>query len=75
MNVGDTVNIYNTYTDGDNTVTVKIIDNAEVKELANEYIFTVFNADTQISKEWAEITKDDFSDAIKTLGIFIPKDE
>ena len=60
LNVGDTVNIYNTYIKDGKTVTEKIIDNAEVKEIADEYIFTVFNADTQISKEWVEITREDF---------------
>lgn len=68
LNVGDTINIYKTYKDGDDTVTVKIIDNAEVKELADEYVFTVFNADTQISKEWAEITMDDFRNGYVTIN-------
>lgn len=68
LNVGDTINIYKTYKDGDNTVTVKIIDNAEVKELADEYIFTVFNADTQISEEWVELTKDDFISGYVTIN-------
>lgn len=45
---GDYVNIYNTA----NGETIKIIDNAEVAEVADDYIFTVFNADVQISKNW-----------------------
>ena len=51
---GDYVNIYNTVS-GE---TIKIIDNAEVAEIADDYIFTVFNADVQISKTWVEYTDD-----------------
>lgn len=36
----------------------KIIDNAEVLEVVDDYIFTVFNADTQISKEWIYLSKE-----------------
>lgn len=68
LSVGDTVNIYKTYIKDGKTVTEKIIDNAEVKELADEYIFTVFNADTQISKEWVEITRDDFRNGSVTIN-------
>ena len=59
LSVGDYVNIYNnTIVDG-KTVSTKIIDNAEVSEIADDYIFTVFNASVQISKEWVEIGEND----------------
>lgn len=58
---GDTVNIYiNTKNEKGDTVNTKIIDNAEVAEVVDEYIFTIFNADTQISREWVEITTNEF---------------
>lgn len=54
---GDYVNIYKTIVDDEGkSVTTKIIDNAEVAEIADDYVFTVFNADVQISKTWVEYT-------------------
>lgn len=59
--VGDMVNVYiNTVDETGNTVNTRVIDNAEVTEVVNEYIFTVFNANTQISREWVEITREEF---------------
>lgn len=43
-----------------NVLNTKIIDNAEVSDVVDEYIFTILNADVQISKEWVEITNTDF---------------
>ena len=64
--VGDFVNIYTTYNVTETvddkqittTVTKKIIDNAEVKDIADEYIFTVFNSDVQISNAWIDVIED-----------------
>ena len=54
--VGDYVNIYITNDSG----TTKIIDNAEVTQVADEYIFTVFTNGIKISDEWVQIdTKED----------------
>ena len=39
------------------TFTEKILDNAEVSEIVDDYIFTVFNSTTQISKQWIKLTK------------------
>ena len=49
--VGDFVNIYSNG--------VKVVDNAEVKEIADEYIFTVFNDNIQISNTWVDVTDGD----------------
>lgn len=58
---GDDVNIYlKTTNDEGETVSTKIIDNARVAAVVDDYIFTVFNADMQISKKWVELTKNDF---------------
>jgi len=39
------------------TFTEKILDNAEVSEIVDDYIFTVFNSTAQISKQWIKLTK------------------
>ena len=39
------------------TFTEKILDNAEVSEIVDDYIFTVFNSTTQISRQWIKLTK------------------
>ena len=39
------------------TFSEKILDNAEVYEIVDDYIFTVFNSSTQISKQWVKLTK------------------
>ena len=62
LNIGDTINIYiNTVDENNEPVNTKIIDNAEVAEIVDEYVFTVLNPHTQISKEWVQLTKDDFT--------------
>lgn len=38
-------------------VNEKILDNAEVENIVDEYIFTVYNSTTQISGEWIELSK------------------
>ena len=50
------------------TVTHKILDNAEVSEIADNYIFTVFNADVQISKEWVELTESEHQENTLTIN-------
>ena len=63
LKVGDYVNIYKTYTDASgNTVTDKIIDNAEVNNVVDDFIFTVFNPGVQISDTWVEVSYDDEDD-------------
>lgn len=70
LSVGDTVNIYNnTVDESGNTINTKIIDNAEVKEIVDDYIFTVFNADVQISRYWVELTEDDLQQDSITIRI------
>ena len=39
------------------TFTEKILDNAEVSEIVDDYVFTVFNSTTQISRQWIKLTK------------------
>ena len=59
LSVGDYVNIYsNTVTDSGEVINTKIIDNAKVNDVVDDYIFTVFNSDVQISKYWVEILDD-----------------
>lgn len=53
---GDYVNIYKTYFDGEKTVNERIIDNGEVSEVVDEYIFIVFNSSVQISRTWVELS-------------------
>lgn len=38
------------------TVNEKILDNAEVDEIVDDYIFTVFNSSTQISNNWVKLS-------------------
>lgn len=63
LGVGDYVNIYKTYktkVDGvDKVVNEKILANAEVTAVADDYIFTVFGADIQISKYWASLKQEE----------------
>lgn len=69
LNAGDYVNIYKTYEkevenpkEGEPssvTVTEKIIDNAEVSEVVDDYIFTTFNSYFQISNEWVYLSDED----------------
>lgn len=56
---GDYVNIYNTYKKDGETVTEKVIDGAQVSNVVDDYIFTVFGANTKISNSWLELTADD----------------
>jgi hypothetical protein len=54
LKVGDYVNIYNTYND----VTALIISNAEVSQIADDFIFTVYS-DIRISDTWVEVNNDE----------------
>lgn len=56
LTVGDYVNIYKTYDISGETVTERVIENAEVSAIADDYIFTVFGANIQLSDSWVEIT-------------------
>ena len=57
---GDYVNIYKTVEDGEgNITTAKILDNAEVDEVVDDFIFTVFNQGVEISNRWVNLTEDD----------------
>jgi hypothetical protein len=60
--VGDYVNIYITV----NGETKKIIDNAEVSQIADDFIFTVFNPGVQISDTWVDIKEDEEVDETPT---------
>ena len=42
------------------TVSHKILDNAEVADIVDDYIFTVFNSNVQISDSWVELTEDNW---------------
>lgn len=55
---GDFVNIYNTYENNGETTTDKILDNAEVKEVVDDYIFVIFNADVKVSNKWVSATNE-----------------
>ena len=65
--VGDLVNIYKTYEDTNGTHCQKIIDNAEVTNVVDDYIFTVFNANTRISQYWIELSEDELNGTTITL--------
>ena len=56
---GDYVNIYNTHKKDGETITEKVIENAQVKDVVDDYIFTVFGTNTKISNSWLELTSDD----------------
>lgn len=56
---GDYVNVYNTYEESGETITERVIENAQVKEIVDDYIFTVFGADVQLSDSWVEVSDDD----------------
>ena len=60
LSVGDYVNVYRTYTDeSGNKVNERIIEEGEVSNIADDYIFTVFGATTRISDSWVEVTQKD----------------
>ena len=70
LKVGDYINLYKTYdikseAEGEEpkieTVTEKIIDNAKVTSIADDYIFTIFGGDTKISDSWVELNEDDMT--------------
>jgi hypothetical protein len=58
--VGDYVNIYKTVSG----TTERVIENAEVSAIADDYIFTIFGANTQLSDSWVEITQDMINDGL-----------
>ena len=52
LTVGDYVNIYKRNSVGE---VEKILDNAEVTAIADDFIFTLFTQDVQISKNWITV--------------------
>lgn len=76
LNVGDYVNIYRTYTSKDNKlITEKIVDNAEVFEVVDEYIFTVYNSYLQISNTWVYLSDSDLKgDSLSVNNVTYTKD-
>lgn len=44
-------------TESAETFNEKVLDNAEVSEIVDDYIFTVFNSTTQLSKQWVQLPK------------------
>ena len=65
--VGDYVNIYKTVSG----TTERVIENAEVSAIADDYIFTVFGANTQLSDSWVELTQDMINDSLTSSGVTI----
>ena len=56
-------------TENKETYTEKILDTVEVSEIVDDYIFTVFNSGTQISKQWIKLTKNQLrATEILTVG-------
>lgn len=56
LSQGDFVNIYKTYDDNGTTVNEKIIDNAEVIDIVDDYIFVVSNSNIAISDKWVYLS-------------------
>lgn len=71
LTVGDLVNIYKTYEDANGVHCQKVIDNAEVTNVVDDYIFTVFNANTRISQYWVELTEDELND--NSITLYLPQ--
>ena len=44
-------------TESAETFNEKVLDNAEVSEIVDDYIFTVFNSTTQLSRQWVQLPK------------------
>ena len=44
-------------TESAETFNEKVLDNAEVSEIVDDYIFTVFNSTTQLSRQWVQLSK------------------
>lgn len=61
LKVGEYVNVYKTYEVSGVTTTEKIMDNAKVTNIADDYIFTVFGGDVKISDSWVELSDDDMA--------------
>ena len=61
LKVGEYVNVYKTYEVSGVTTTEKIMDNAKVASVADDYIFTVFGGDVKISDSWVELSDDDMA--------------
>ena len=68
LSKGDYVNIYKTYEESGETITERIIENAKVDEIVDDYIFTLFGADVQISDTWVEVSNDDIISGITISG-------
>ena len=67
---GDRVNIYKNYTNpSGETINEKVIDNAEVDEIVDPFIFTTFTQGSQISKEWVQLESEDLISGFTVNGI------
>ena len=60
LSVGDYVNIYKTWNENGDRNDEKIIDSIEVKNVVDDFIFTVFNPNIQISKKWVDKDEDGY---------------
>jgi len=56
LSQGDYVNIYRLSADTeDHPINVKILDNAEVENVVDDFIFTVYTQDVTISRNWVQL--------------------
>lgn len=69
LKAGDYVNIYKSYMSGDTRISEKILDSAEVSEIADDFIFTLFAQDVQISKKW--VTTDNLPEGYSVNGKYV----
>lgn len=67
---GDHVNVYITSKEGGLDVSTRVIEGAEVSEVVDDYIFTVFGGDVQISDTWVQLTEEElYKDTLVLDGI------
>lgn len=52
LNVGNTVNLYMTSTDGNTT---QVASNLEVVNIIDDFIFVLYNGDNKISEDWVDL--------------------
>lgn len=66
---GDYVNIYKLSADTEgHPINVKILDNAEIENVVDDFIFTVYTQDVTISRNWVQLTKDEKEDDTITVN-------
>lgn len=70
LNPGDRVNIYKNYTNSNGEfVNEKVIDNVEVDEIVDPFIFTTFTQGSQISEDWVQLDSDDYISGFTANGV------